>query len=149
MQHRAATFEVVVHGNVRYTVLVHYLDPTELVIRCVNFSSEKFVQSSCAGQDYVRRFQLNGSLSKSDEVCTDTDSSASNQRNGDNIVIGPRGFSGYHSGEAQIFDSYTVVFAENIREQVPRFVFVFNQLCVLHRIQSGYLEPEVATIIIY
>jgi hypothetical protein len=66
------TFEVIIGSHVRNAVLIHDLSATKLQVRCVDFTTEKLVDSRSTSQDDWLTLNLDSALAETDQVCTDT-----------------------------------------------------------------------------
>mmetsp|Transcript_11660 Transcript_11660/g.20547 ORF Transcript_11660/g.20547 Transcript_11660/m.20547 type:complete len:332 (+) Transcript_11660:349-1344(+) len=102
------------------TVGVHNLWSSELVLGSVNFTSEEFVQSRETSQDNRTLLHLDDTLAKAHEVGTNTHTSTSDVREGENLVVGSRSFTSNLSTSLKVFDANAVVSTNDIT-QSPAF----------------------------
>jgi hypothetical protein len=72
---------------VRNTVLVHDLGTTKLQVGSVDLTTKKLVDSGSTSEDDGLTLNLDSTLTKTNEVGTDTDGTASNEGNGENILV--------------------------------------------------------------
>lgn len=64
--------EIIVRGHVRNTISIHNLRSTKLQIRCVNFTTQQLVDSCSSSQNDRLTLDLNGTLTKTNEIGTNT-----------------------------------------------------------------------------
>lgn len=67
------TFEIVGGGEMGNTVLVHDLSSSELQVGRVDFTTENLVERSGTSKDDGLSFDLNGTLTETNEVSSNTD----------------------------------------------------------------------------
>lgn len=90
----------------RGTVSSHDLGASELEVAGVDLSTENLVEGLSSGENERIAFDLDGSLTESDEVGSDTDRSGSDERDGeDSLVVGSRGSSSDKTGTSEGFDT--------------------------------------------
>lgn len=82
------TLEVVVGGHVGDTVLVHDLGATELQVGGVDLTTQELVDGRGTGEDDGLALDLDGTLAEADEVGTDTDGTAGDEGDGENVLVG-------------------------------------------------------------
>jgi hypothetical protein len=66
------TLEIIIGGQVRDAVLVHDLSATKLQVGCVDFATKKLVDGGGTSQDDWLTLDLDSTLAKADQVCTNT-----------------------------------------------------------------------------
>ena len=121
------TLEVVVGGHVRHTILVHDLSATELQVGCVYFTTKHLVQRRSTCQDNWLAFDLDGTLSKTNKVSTDTNGSTSNQCDGEDILVGSRGRTSDQARATKTLNTKTILGADDSSDLMTLFA-VFHDL---------------------
>ena len=76
------------------------------------------------GSQSKRHNYLNNSLAETHKISSDADGSGRGHRDGDDLVVGLRRFSGDPSCGAQVFDADVVVVADDRGHLVTAFPFV-------------------------
>jgi hypothetical protein len=122
------TFQVVGGGKVRDSVLVHDLSSSELQVRGVDFATENLVERSSSGEDDGLTFDLNSTLTETDEVSSDTDRTGRDESDGEDVVVGTRSFSGNETRSLERFDSETVLKTDDVGDLVTNFTVLLNLL---------------------
>jgi hypothetical protein len=103
------TLKVITSSHVRNTVLVHNLGTTKLQIGGVHLATEKLVNSGSTSEDDGLTLNLDGTLTKTDEVGTDTDGTASNEGDGEDILVSSRCLTSDETGALQTLNTKTVL----------------------------------------
>jgi hypothetical protein len=90
----------------RGTVSSHNLGSSELKVGSVDLSTEDLVERLGSGEDERVTFDLDRSLTESDEIGSDTDGSGGDEGDGeDALVVGSRGRSGDETGSSKRLDT--------------------------------------------
>ena len=110
------------------TVLVHDLCSTELQVGSVDFTTEQLVDSRSTRQDNGLALDLDGSVSKTDEVSTDTDGTASDQGDGEDIFVSPRGSTSDETRALETFNTQTIVGTDDSGDLVAFFTVIVDEL---------------------
>ena len=118
------TVEVVVGRHVRDTVLVHDLRATELQVGGVDLSTQQLVDSRSAGQDDRLTLDLDGPLSKTDKVRTDTNGAASDQGNGEDVLVRLGGGTGDETRTLQTLNAQAVLGTDHGGDLVALFTIL-------------------------
>mmetsp|Transcript_23249 Transcript_23249/g.49496 ORF Transcript_23249/g.49496 Transcript_23249/m.49496 type:complete len:332 (-) Transcript_23249:2231-3226(-) len=125
VEQRRNSLLVVINNFVRDSIGVHDLRSTKLVLRVVDTASKKFVQGRESSQDDRSLLHLNHTLSETDEVGTDTDTSSSDVTERKNFVVRSRSFTCNLSTSLKILNSDSVVRSNHIRNS-PTFADFFG-----------------------
>mmetsp|Transcript_17265 Transcript_17265/g.25139 ORF Transcript_17265/g.25139 Transcript_17265/m.25139 type:complete len:437 (-) Transcript_17265:1240-2550(-) len=105
---------VIVHNLMRYTVGEHDLGSSQLVLRIVNLTSEKFVKSRETSKDHGALLHLDDTLPKTDKVSSNSDTAPSYVTKGENLIVSFGGFSSDHTTSLQVLHSNSMVSSDNI-----------------------------------
>jgi hypothetical protein len=107
------TLEVILSSHVRNTVLVHDLGTTKLQVGSVDLTTKKLVDSGSTSEDDGLTLNLDSTLTKTNEVGTDTDGTASNEGNGENILVSSWCLTSDETGSLQTLNTETVLSTDN------------------------------------
>jgi hypothetical protein len=103
------TLKVIIGSHVRDTVLVHDLGTTKLQVGSVHFTTEKLVDSWSTSQDDWLTLDLNGTLTETDQVGTDTNGSASDKSDGEDVFVGSASSTSNQTGALQTLNTKTIL----------------------------------------
>ena len=108
------------------TVLVHDLGTTKLQVGSVHFATQQLVDGRSTSEDDWLALDLDGTLSETDEVRTDTDGTAGDERDGEDVLVCARGLTGDETGTLQTLDTETVFSTNNGGDDVADLAVHFN-----------------------
>ncbi|KAH3668229.1 hypothetical protein OGAPHI_001983 [Ogataea philodendri] len=119
---------VVAGSQVRNTISVHDLCTTKLQVGRVDFSTKNLVDGWSTGQNDRLTFDLDSSLTKSNQVSTDTNRSAGNQSDGENVLVSSGGGTGNQTGPLQTLNTKTFLHTNDGSDDITFFTVLNNSL---------------------
>lgn len=112
--------------QVRDTILVHDLRPSELDVGRVHLLPEHLVDGLGTGKNNRLALYLHDTLAEPDEVRSNTDRPSSDHGDGKDVVIRPTCLSGDETGTAETLDTESVLETDDGGELVATLPVDFN-----------------------
>jgi hypothetical protein len=103
-----------------------YLSTTQLQVRRVNLSAQDLVQCGCTSQNDRLTFDLNSSLTQSQQVSSDTDGTSGNERDREDIIVRSRGGTSDETRTFQTLDTETIPKTNDVGDLMSPFSILFD-----------------------
>jgi len=117
-----------VGSHVGDTVLVHDLGATKLQVGSVDLATEQFVNGRSTSEDDGLTLDLDGTLTKTDEIGADTDGTAGDERNGEDVFVGTGSLTSDETRTLQTLYTKTVLGTNDGGDLVAGFAALLDLL---------------------
>mmetsp|Transcript_49135 Transcript_49135/g.139167 ORF Transcript_49135/g.139167 Transcript_49135/m.139167 type:complete len:1351 (-) Transcript_49135:2919-6971(-) len=123
--------QVVVHEKVRDAVREHDHGAAQLVVRGVDILAHELVQGLVSGEDDRRvGALLDGALAEADEVGADADRAASDEGEGEDVLVRAARLAGDHARAAEVLHAKVRLLADHVRQHPPLLLALEHALAL-------------------